>query len=270
MVEGQQPQPAQPVSVLTSRWADGRAHDIDRFMELDGYASLDAALGSDPAELVQTMKDSGLRGRGGAGFPTGMKWGFLAKSTGKPTYLVINADESEPGTFKDMELLERDPHALVEGAIVSAYAIGCRTAFIYLRGECGFAGRRLAAAIGQAYDKGLLGKDVNGSGFDLDVVLHRGAGAYICGEETALLSSLEGERGQPKSKPPFPAVAGLYAAPTLINNVETLASVPYILAMGGEAYAKIGTERSKGTRVFSLSGNVRRPGNYELPLTATL
>ncbi len=234
MVEGQQPQPAQPVSVLTSRWADGRAHDIDRFMELDGYASLDAALGSDPAELVQTMKDSGLRGRGGAGFPTGMKWGFLAKGTGKPTYLVINADESEPGTFKDMELLERDPHALVEGAIVSAYAIGCRTAFIYLRGECGFAGRRLAAAIGQAYDKGLLGKDINGSGFDLDVVLHRGAGAYICGEETALLSSLEGERGQPKLRPPFPAVEGLYRAPTTVNNVETIATVPWIFRRGVE------------------------------------
>jgi NADH-quinone oxidoreductase subunit F len=185
------------VRVLSSRWSDGRARDMDRFLELDGYASLDAAFSEDPADLVQMVKDSGLRGRGGAGFPTGMKWGFLAKGTGKPTYLVVNADESEPGTFKDMELLECDPHALVEGTIVSAYAIGCNQAFIYLRGECGFAGRRLAAAISEAYERGLLGRDVKGSGFDLDVVLHRGAGAYICGEETALLSSLEGQRGQP-------------------------------------------------------------------------
>src|SRR6266516_1431754 len=266
MVEGQQPQPAQPVSVLTSRWADGRAHDIDRFMELDGYASLDAALGSDPAELVQTMKDSGLRGRGGAGFPTGMKWGFLAKGTGKPTYLVINADESEPGTFKDMELLERDPHALVEGAIVSAYAIGCRTAFIYLRGECGFAGRRLAAAIGEAYEHGLLGRDIKGSGFDLDVVLHRGAGAYICGEETALLSSLEGQREQPKLRPPFPAVEGLYRAPTTVNNVETIATVPWIIREGVDWFRGMGTERSPGPKLVSVSGDVRNPGNFEFPM----
>ncbi|MFL6295016.1 MAG: NADH-quinone oxidoreductase subunit NuoF, partial [Actinomycetes bacterium] len=258
------------VKVLTSRWGDNRAHEMGRFGELDGYASLDVAFDRSPEDLVQMIKDAGLRGRGGAGFPTGMKWGFLAKGTGKPTYLVVNADESEPGTFKDMELLERDPHALVEGVIVSSYAIGCRNAFIYLRGECGWPGRRLQAAIDAAYDKGLLGRDIKGSGFDLDVVLHRGAGAYICGEETALLSSLEGERGQPRSKPPFPAVAGLYAAPTLVNNVETLASVPFIIAMGPERYAQIGTERSKGTRVFSLSGNVKRPGNYELPLTSTL
>src|SRR6266516_4820961 len=266
MAEGQQPQPARPVSVLTSRWADGRAHDIDRYTELDGYASLDAVLGSDPDELVQTMKDSGLRGRGGAGFPTGLKWGFLAKGTGKPTYLVVNADESEPGTFKDMELLERDPHALVEGTIVSAYAIGCHQAFIYLRGECGFAGRRLAAAIGHAYDKGLLGKDVNGSGFDLDVVLHRGAGAYICGEETALLSSLEGERGQPKLRPPFPAVEGLYRAPTTVNNVETIATVPWIFRRGVEWFRSMGTEKSPGPKLFSVSGDVKRPGNFEYPL----
>ena len=176
------------VEVLTSRWKDGRAHQLDRYLELDGYASVEGAFAENPADLVQVVKDSGLRGRGGAGFPTGMKWGFLAKGTGKPTYLVVNADESEPGTFKDMELIERDPHSLVEGVIVSAYAIGCNTAFIYLRGECGFAGRRLQAAVDAAYDRGLLGRDVKGSGFDLDVVIHRGAGAYICGEETALLS----------------------------------------------------------------------------------
>jgi NADH-quinone oxidoreductase subunit F len=258
--------PVEPVSVLTSRWTDRLAHTIDRYSELDGYASLDAAFAKEPAELVQIVKDSGLRGRGGAGFPTGMKWGFLAKGTGKPTYLVVNADESEPGTFKDMELVERDPHALVEGTIVSAYAIGCHQAFIYLRGECGFAGRRLAAAIGQAYERGLLGRDIKGSGFDLEVVLHRGAGAYICGEETALLSSLEGQRGQPKLRPPFPAVEGLYRAPTTVNNVETIASVPWILRKGVDWFRSMGTERSPGPKLFSISGEVKRPGNYEYPL----
>jgi NADH-quinone oxidoreductase subunit F len=254
------------VQVLTSRWKDGQAHRLDRFSELDGYASLDAAFGENPADLVQVVKDSGLRGRGGAGFPTGMKWGFLAKGTGKPTYLVVNADESEPGTFKDMELLERDPHALVEGVIVSAYAIGCNTAFIYLRGECGFAGRRLAAAIGEAYERGLLGRDIKGSGFDLEVVLHRGAGAYICGEETALLSSLEGERGQPKLRPPFPAVEGLYRAPTTVNNVETIATVPWIIRKGVDWFRSMGSERSPGPKLFSVSGDVRNPGNFEFPL----
>jgi NADH-quinone oxidoreductase subunit F len=254
------------VEVLTSRWKDGRAHEIDRYLELDGYASLDAAFARNPADLVQLVKDSGLRGRGGAGFPTGMKWGFLAKGTGKPTYLVVNADESEPGTFKDMELLERDPHGLVEGVIVSAYAIGCKIAFIYLRGECGFAGRRLEAALADAYDRGLIGRDVKGSGFDLEVVLHRGAGAYICGEETALLSSLEGERGQPKLRPPFPAVEGLYRAPTTVNNVETIATVPWIFNKGVDWFRSMGSERSPGPKLFSVSGEVRNPGNFEFPL----
>ena len=254
------------LEVLTSRWKDGRAHQLDRYLELDGYASLEGAFAENPADLVQVVKDSGLRGRGGAGFPTGMKWGFLAKGTGKPTYLVVNADESEPGTFKDMELIERDPHSLVEGVIVSAYAIGCNTAFIYLRGECGFAGRRLAAAIGEAYERGLLGRDIKGSGFDLEVVLHRGAGAYICGEETALLSSLEGERGQPKLRPPFPAVEGLYRAPTTVNNVETIATVPWILRKGVDWFRSMGTERSPGPKLFSVSGDVQNPGNFEFPL----
>ncbi|HEX6674034.1 MAG TPA: NADH-quinone oxidoreductase subunit NuoF [Actinomycetes bacterium] len=239
---------------------------MGRYLDLDGYASLDAAFAQSPADLVQLVKDSGLRGRGGAGFPTGMKWGFLAKGTGKPTYLVVNADESEPGTFKDMELLERDPHALVEGVIVSAYAIGCNQAFIYLRGECGFAGRRLEAALAEAYDRGLIGRDVKGSGFDLDVVLHRGAGAYICGEETALLSSLEGERGQPKLRPPFPAVEGLYRAPTTVNNVETIATVPWIFRKGVDWFRSMGSERSPGPKLFSVSGDVRNPGNFEFPL----
>ena len=254
------------VQVLTSRWGDTLAHGIDRYLELDGYASLDVAFGMAPADLVQMVKDSGLRGRGGAGFPTGMKWGFLAKGTGKPTYLVVNADEAEPGTFKDMELLERDPHALVEGTIVSAYAIGCRNAFIYLRGECGFAGRRLRAAIDQAYQQGLLGRDIKGSGFDLDVILHRGAGAYICGEETALLSSLEGHRGQPKLRPPFPAVEGLYRAPTTVNNVETIATVPWIVRRGVDWFRSMGTAKSPGPKLFSVSGDVQRPGNFEFPL----
>jgi NADH-quinone oxidoreductase subunit F len=254
------------LEVLTSRWKDGRAHQLDRYLELDGYASVEGAFAENPADLVQVVKDSGLRGRGGAGFPTGMKWGFLAKGTGKPTYLVVNADESEPGTFKDMELIERDPHSLVEGVIVSAYAIGCNTAFIYLRGECGFAGRRLAAAIGEAYERGLLGRDIKGSGFDLEVVLHRGAGAYICGEETALLSSLEGERGQPKLRPPFPAVEGLYRAPTTVNNVETIATVPWILRKGVDWFRSMGTERSPGPKLFSVSGDVQNPGNFEFPL----
>jgi NADH-quinone oxidoreductase subunit F len=255
-----------PVRVLSSRWADGGAHELDRFEQLDGYASLDTAFAEAPEDLVQLVKDSGLRGRGGAGFPTGMKWGFLAKGTGRPTYLVVNADESEPGTFKDMELLERDPHSLVEGVIVAAYAIGCRTAFIYLRGECGFAGRRLQAAVDAAYDRGLLGRDVKGSGFDLDVVIHRGAGAYICGEETALLSSLEGQRGQPKLRPPFPAVEGLYRAPTTVNNVETIATVPWIVRKGVDWFRSMGTEKSPGPKLFSVSGDVRNPGNFEFPL----
>jgi NADH-quinone oxidoreductase subunit F len=254
------------VQVLSSRWADGGAHELDRFEQLDGYASLDTAFAEAPEDLVQLVKDSGLRGRGGAGFPTGMKWGFLAKGTGRPTYLVVNADESEPGTFKDMELLERDPHSLVEGVIVAAYAIGCRTAFIYLRGECGFAGRRLQAAVDAAYDRGLLGRDVKGSGFDLDVVIHRGAGAYICGEETALLSSLEGQRGQPKLRPPFPAVEGLYRAPTTVNNVETIATVPWIVRKGVDWFRSMGTEKSPGPKLFSVSGDVRNPGNFEFPL----
>jgi NADH-quinone oxidoreductase subunit F len=182
----------------------------------------------------------------------------------------VNADESEPGTFKDREIMLRNPHALIEGILIMSYGIGATSAFIYIRGEYLTEFEVLKRALEEAHSRGYVGRNVLGSGYDATVVLHRGAGAYICGEETALLSSLEGERGQPRSKPPFPAVAGLYAAPTLVNNVETLASVPYILAMGGEAYAQIGTERSKGTRVFSLSGNVRRPGNYELPLTATM
>jgi NADH-quinone oxidoreductase subunit F len=248
---------------------DGDRRSIHAYEQSGGYAQLKSAFAMKPEEIVAAVDASGLRGRGGAGFPTGRKASFLPKDR-KPAYLCVNADESEPGTFKDREIMLRNPHALIEGILIMSYGIGATSAFIYIRGEYLTEFEVLKRALEEARSRGYVGRNVLGSGYDATVVLHRGAGAYICGEETALLSSLEGERGQPRSKPPFPAVAGLYAAPTLVNNVETLASVPYILAMGGEAYAQIGTERSKGTRVFSLSGNVRRPGNYELPLTATL
>jgi NADH-quinone oxidoreductase subunit F len=248
---------------------EGDRRDIAEYERHGGYRQLRKALAGEPGEIVAAVDASGLRGRGGAGFPTGRKASFLPKDR-KPAYLCVNADESEPGTFKDREIMLRNPHALIEGVLTMSYGIGATSAFIYIRGEYRTEFEVLKLALEQAREHGYVGSNVLGSGYDATVVLHRGAGAYICGEETALLSSLEGERGQPRSKPPFPAVAGLYAAPTLVNNVETLASVPYILEMGGAAYAEIGTERSKGTRVFSLSGNVKRPGNYELPLTATL
>ncbi len=248
---------------------EGDRRDAHAYEQAGGYESLREALGMEPADVVSAVDASGLRGRGGAGFPTGRKASFLPKGR-TPAYLCVNADESEPGTFKDREIMLRNPHALIEGILIMSYGISATSAFIYIRGEYRTEFEVLKRALEEAHSRGYVGRNVLGSGYDATVVLHRGAGAYICGEETALLTSLEGERGQPRSKPPFPAVAGLYAAPTLVNNVETLASVPYILEMGGEAYAAIGTERSKGTRVFSLSGNVRRPGNYELPLTATL
>jgi NADH-quinone oxidoreductase subunit F len=248
---------------------EGDRRDIGDYERAGGYRQLTKALAGAPEDVVAAVDSSGIRGRGGAGFPTGRKASFLPKDR-KPAYLCVNADESEPGTFKDREIMLRNPHALIEGVITMSFGIGATSAFIYIRGEYRAEFEVLMTALEQARERGFVGADVLGSGYDATVVLHRGAGAYICGEETALLSSLEGERGQPRSKPPFPAVAGLYAAPTLVNNVETLASVPYILEMGGAAYAEIGTERSKGTRVFSLSGNVKRPGNYEMPLTGTL
>jgi NADH-quinone oxidoreductase subunit F len=248
---------------------EGDRRSIAEYEAAGGYASLRKAVAMAPEEIVAAVDASGVRGRGGAGFPTGRKASFLPKDR-KPAYLCVNADESEPGTFKDREIMLRNPHAMIEGILIMSYGIGATSAFIYIRGEYRTEFEVLVRALDEARSRGYIGRDVLGSGYDATVVLHRGAGAYICGEETALLSSLEGERGQPRSKPPFPAVAGLYAAPTLVNNVETLASVPFILAMGPEKYAEIGTERSKGTRVFSLSGNVKRPGNYELPLSATL
>jgi NADH-quinone oxidoreductase subunit F len=219
---------------------------------------------------VQAVKDSGLRGRGGAGFPTGMKWGFLPASSPKPRYLVVNADESEPGTCKDIPLMLANPHVLVEGVVISSYAIKSHQAFIYVRGEVLHVIRRLQQAVAEAYEAGYLGKNILGSGYDLELVVHCGAGAYICGEETALLDSLEGYRGQPRLKPPFPAVAGLYGGPTVINNVESISSVPSIVEHGADWFAAMGTEKSKGYGIFSLSGHVTRPGQYEAPLGITL
>jgi NADH-quinone oxidoreductase subunit F len=223
-----------------------------------------------PEEVIDIVKKSGLRGRGGAGFPTGMKWSFVPKNLPKPTYLVCNADESEPGTFKDRLLIERDPHQILEGMIIASHALRVKTAFIYIRGELTLGARRLQQAIDEAYAAGCLGRNVLGTGMELDIVLFVGAGAYICGEETALLESLEGKRGQPRLKPPFPATVGLYGCPTVVNNVETLCNLPHIIAHGPEWYAAIGTEKSPGTRLFSVSGHVRRRGVYELPMGVPL
>ena len=256
--------------VLSARWHDTDAFSRAGYERHDGYRGLRAALQHPPADVTTLVKDSGLRGRGGAGFPTGMKWSFIPKDSPNPTYLVVNADESEPGTCKDIPLMLATPHLLVEGVIISAYAIGAHHAFIYVRGEVLHVVRRLQYAVAEAYDAGYLGSDILGSGFDLDIVVHTGAGAYICGEETALLDSLEGRRGQPRLRPPFPAVAGLYASPTVINNVETIASVPSILARGVDWFRSMGSERSPGFTLYSLSGHVTRPGQYEAPLGITL
>ncbi len=232
-----------------------------------GYRSVEKALKTmAPSDVINEVKKSGLRGRGGAGFPTGLKWSFLDKKSGRPRYLVCNADESEPGTFKDRYLMERQPHLLIEGIIVSSYALEANRAFIYIRGEFGWIVHILERAIAEAQAAGWLGKNILGSGYDLDIVVHPGAGAYICGEETALLESLEGKRGLPRIKPPFPAVVGLYGMPTVINNVETLAAVPWIVLQGGDEYAKIGIGRSTGTKLISACGNIQKPGVYEIEL----
>jgi len=256
--------------VLTKDWGVEQSWTLRAYLDGGGYAGLRAALAQPPGDVITAVKDSGLRGRGGAGFPTGMKWGFLPAPDGGPRYLVINADESEPGTCKDIPLMMASPQLLIEGAIITSYAIGCSHAFIYLRGEVVHVYRRLMRAVEEAYAAGYLGKNIMGSGFDLDITVHAGAGAYICGEETALLDSLEGRRGQPRLKPPFPAVAGLYARPTVVNNVETIASVPAILKGGAHWFREMGTERSPGFGIFSLSGHVQRPGQYEAPLGITL
>jgi NADH-quinone oxidoreductase subunit F len=256
--------------VITANWGDPEVIPIDGYMARGGYEGLRAALGMTSAEVIDTMKASGLRGRGGAGFPTGVKWSFVPQDTGKPTYAVSNFDESEPGTYNNRELVEREPHQFLEGLAIAAYAVGSHEAYVYCRGEFLHPGRVLQRAIREAYEHGVFGESVLGSGWELNVVLHRGAGAYICGEETALLSSLEGYRGQPRLRPPFPAVEGLYACPTLINNVETLCNVPHILRNGPEWFSRIGPEKSPGTKIFSVSGKVERPGNYEVPMGTPL
>lgn len=243
---------------------------LEGYRSNEGYQGLDKALAMSPGELIELVKTSGLRGRGGAGFPTGLKWSFVPNNTGKPKYLCVNCDESEPGTCKDREMVEHLPHQLIEGIIIACYAVGIENAYIYIRGEMLEGLEALEQAVTEAYDAGLLGDNVLGKGIRCHVVVHRGAGAYICGEESALLSSLEGERGFPRLKPPFPAVEGLYACPTVINNVETLSTLPAILRNGAQWYAGMGTERSKGTRVICLSGHVNKPGNYEIELGTTM
>ncbi|MFE5703051.1 NADH oxidoreductase (quinone) subunit F [Rhodococcus sp. ACS1] len=256
--------------VLSRYWDEPESWTLDTYRRHDGYEGLQKALRMEPDEVIATVKEAGLRGRGGAGFPTGMKWSFIPQGDDKPHYLVVNADESEPGTCKDMPLMLATPHALVEGVIIAAYAIRAGHAFIYVRGEVVPVLRRLQAAVAEAYAAGYLGKNILGTGFDLELVVHAGAGAYICGEETALLDSLEGRRGQPRLRPPFPAVAGLYASPTVVNNVESIASVPPIIVNGIEWFRSMGSEKSPGFTLYSLSGHVTTPGQYEAPLGITL
>lgn len=241
-------------------------HTLEVYRKTGGYESLKKAFQMSPADVIEEVKKSALRGRGGAGFPTGLKWSFVPKDSPKPKYVVCNADESEPGTFKDRYLLERDPHALIEGMIIAGWALGASTGYIYYRGEYRYLIEIMDRALGEAYAAGLLGENILGSGFSMNIYTHTGAGAYICGEETALLSSLEGFRGHPRMKPPFPAVEGLYACPTVVNNVETLTAVPQIIEMGGIVWRDLGTEKSGGTKLWSVSGHVKRPGVYELPM----
>lgn len=256
--------------VLSANWGDERAWKLSNYERHGGYRGLRRALSMSPADVMNTVKDAGLRGRGGAGFPTGLKWSFVPKDNPNPKYLVVNGDESEPGTCKDMPLMLASPHTLVEGVIISSYAIGVHTAFIYIRGEVLHVIRRVQQAVREAYSAGYAGRNILGTGFDLEIIVHAGAGAYICGEETALLDSLEGRRGQPRLRPPFPAVAGLYASPTVINNVESISTVPSILRNGKEWFAAMGTEKSNGFTIYSLSGHVRRPGQFEAPMGITL
>ncbi|SDS90930.1 NADH-quinone oxidoreductase subunit NuoF [Microlunatus soli] len=256
--------------VLTANWADDRAWKITNFERRGGYATMRKALRGNPDDIAAMIKDSQLRGRGGAGFPTGLKWSLLDKDLSKPRYLVVNADESEPGACKDMPLMMASPHTLVEGVIISSFAFHAHYAFIYVRGEVLHVIRRLQQAVAEAYSSGYLGRNIQGSGYDLELIVHAGAGAYICGEETALLDSLEGRRGQPRLKPPFPAVAGLYGAPTVINNVESISTVPAIVGNGIDWFTSMGVDNGKGMGIMSLSGHVANPGQVEVPLGTTL
>lgn len=258
---------ASAIRLLTKNFGIKDSDKIDVYMANGGYKSLKKAIAElKPDNIVQEVRKSNLRGLGGAGFPAGAKWGFLPKGLEKPRYLVVNADEGEPGSFKDRHIIENDPHMLIEGIAITCFALGIRKAFIYIRGEFVKGAKILESAIAEAYAKGFIGRDILGSGFDYDVVLHRGAGAYICGEETGLLESLEGKKGWPRLKPPFPAVEGLYKCPTVINNVETLSCVPHIIEGGGEWFAGLGTEKNGGMKIFGVSGHVKKPGVYELPM----
>jgi NADH-quinone oxidoreductase subunit F len=257
--------------ILTKDFGLKNLFKIKVYLQQGGYKAVEKALQQmKPAEVLEEVKKANLRGRGGAGFPAGVKWGFVPQKTDKPRYLCVNADEGEPGTFKDRYIMSHNPHLLLEGVIIACYAVGIHSAFIYIRGEYEAVAERLEEAILEAQAKGFLGKNILGSGFDLDVVVHRGAGAYICGEETALLESLEGKRGHPRLKPPFPASVGLFQCPTVINNVETLANVPVIILKGAEWFVKKGLPRDGGTRIFGVSGMVKNPGIYELPLGTNL
>jgi len=256
-------------TVLSQHFGDREAITLDGWKKRGGYKALRTALGMTPADIVNVVKDSGLRGRGGAGFPTGLKWSFMKPGDGKPHYLCCNADESEPGTFKDREIMRWTPHALIEGCAIGSYAIGAETCYIYIRGEFTEPIARVEAALKDCYADGTLGKNAMGSGKTVNVYVHRGAGAYICGEETALMNSLEGRRGNPRIKPPFPAVSGVFAKPTTINNVETLAAVPHILNNGAAWYKqwmRADNPKSTGTKLYSVCGNIQRPGNYEVPM----
>lgn len=253
-------------TILSKNWHIPNQRQINVAIQNGSYASLKKLFQMKPSEVIEVVKASGLRGRGGAGFATGMKWGFVPKDSKKPVYLINNFDESEPGTFKDRAIAEKDPHMMIEGMIIASYAIGAHTAYIYIRGEYYRQWEILETALQEAYDKGYLGKNILGSGFDLDIYQHRGAGAYICGEETALLSSLEGGRGYPRIKPPFPAIEGVWGCPTIVNNVETLANLPYIINNGAAAFQKFGTEKSPGTKLISASGHIKNPGVYEVEM----
>ncbi len=255
------------VPVISKRFGIPNSHKIDVYLKNEGYQALEKALKQmTPDQIIDEVKKSNLRGRGGAGFPAGMKWSFVPKGTDKPKYILANADESEPGTCKDRPLMEMDPHQLIEGMVIAGRAVGANRGFIYIRGEYRYIIDIMDAALAESYARGYLGKNILGSGFDFDLITHTGAGAYECGEESALMESLEGKRGYPRIRPPFPAVVGLYGCPTVINNAETLSTVPAILRMGGEAYANLGTPKNGGTRLYSISGHVNRPGIYELPL----
>ncbi len=268
MADYQNPMRSHPleVKVISQRFGIPNSTSLDMYLQHEGYQALRKALGMKTDEVINEVKNSGLRGRGGAGFNTGMKWSFVPKQSAKPKYVVCNADESEPGTCKDRPLIEYDPHQLIEGIIIAGYAIQSHQGFIYIRGEYRYLMEILDRALAEAYARGFLGKNIQGSGFDFDLFTHTGAGAYECGEETALLNSLEGLRGYPRVKPPFPAVVGLYGGPTVVNNVETLSNVPHILLKGADWYAKLGTPKNGGTRLFCLSGHIERPGVYELPM----